>query len=416
MLSLLISETAFIIGLVAFLGLILQRKPINFVIEGTIKAVIGYVILLFGAFLATQQLSQLAVLLERAFNVQGIMPNNEMIVGISQWFFGKTIGYIMLVGMIFHLLIARFTRFKYIFLTGHHILYMASLIAVIMAGSGLPFYLQIIIGSVVLACSMTFFPAICQPMMRQIIPNQNVAIGHFGSVGYVVSGFLGKVVGGSHKKPEINANQSTNLGLLNNPNVMIMLFMLTLFLFVGIIGGKQAFFEVSGQGNIIFNAFMQAFQFTAAIYIIIIGVRMMLTEVLTAFQGIADKLVPKAIPALDCPVIFPYAPIGVVIGFASSLAGGFAGIAILIYFNMQIVIPAMIAHFFSGSTAGVFGFVMGGYRGAIVGAFTHGLIITFLPLLILPVMYQLGYTQTTFSDTDFGVVGLLLYYLLEILT
>ncbi len=65
-------------------------------------------------------------------------------------------------------------------------------------------------------------------------------------------------------------------------------------------------------------------------------------------------------------------------------------------------------HFFCGATAGVFGNATGGKRGAICGAFAHGILITFLPVALLPVLGAIGLTNTTFSDTDFGVVGIVL--------
>ena len=35
----------------------------------------------------------------------------------------------------------------------------------------------------------------------------------------------------------------------------------------------------------------------------------------------------------------------------------------------------------------------------------NGLLITFLPVMLLPVLGELGYANTTFGDADFGVVG-----------
>ncbi len=43
-----------------------------------------------------------------------------------------------------------------------------------------------------------------------------------------------------------------------------------------------------------------------------------------------------------------------------------------------------------------------------LGAFANGLLITFLPVFLLPVLGDLGFAHTTSSDADFGVVGILL--------
>jgi len=72
-------------------------------------------------------------------------------------------------------------------------------------------------------------------------------------------------------------------------------------------------------------AIMQGLTFGAAIGIIIYGVRMILAELVPAFQGIAQSLIPNAVPALDCPTVFPYAPNAVVIGFIFSVIGGIVG-------------------------------------------------------------------------------------------
>lgn len=51
----------------------------------------------------------------------------------------------------------------------------------------------------------------------------------------------------------------------------------------------------------------QSLTFTASLYIIITGVRLLLSEIVPAFLGISEKFIPNAKPALDCPVVFPYA-------------------------------------------------------------------------------------------------------------
>ncbi|MCG6442085.1 PTS transporter subunit IIC, partial [Vibrio parahaemolyticus] len=43
-----------------------------------------------------------------------------------------------------------------------------------------------------------------------------------------------------------------------------------------------------------------------------------------------------------------------------------------------------------------------------LGAFAQGLLITFLPVFLMPVLGDLGFANTTFSDADYGAVGILL--------
>lgn len=81
---------------------------------------------------------------------------------------------------------------------------------------------------------------------------------------------------------------------------------------------------------------------------------------------------------------------------------------LLYVMGLTVIIPGVVPHFFVGAAAGVFGNATGGRRGAILGAFAQGLLITFLPVFLMPVLGDLGFANTTFSDADFGAVGILL--------
>lgn len=47
-------------------------------------------------------------------------------------------------------------------------------------------------------------------------------------------------------------------------------------------------------------------------------------------------------------------------------------------------------------------------KGAIVGSFVNGLLLSFLPAMLLPVLGNIGFQNTTFGDFDFGVLGILI--------
>ena len=56
----------------------------------------------------------------------------------------------------------------------------------------------------------------------------------------------------------------------------------------------------------------------------------------------------------------------------------------------------------------MYGNATGGRRGAVAGGFVNGLIITFLPALLVRVLGSFGEENTTFGDADFGWYGILL--------
>ena len=397
-----------LVGLMAFIGLVAQKKPVTDVVKGTIKTILGFIVLGGGAGVLVGSLNPLGQMFEHAFHIQGIIPNNEAIVSIALGQYGAITAYIMAFGMLFNILIARFTRLKYIFLTGHHTLYMACMIAIILQVAGFQGMQLVLVGSIFLGLIMAIFPAMAQRHMRRITGNDDIAFGHFGTLGYVLSGFVGEAVGKGSKSTE-EMNLPKNLSFLRDSSISISLTMIVIYLALAVLSGKE-FVEttLSNGDNYLVFSIIQGITFAAGVFIILSGVRLILAEIVPAFKGFSEKIVPSAKPALDCPVVFPYAPNAVLIGFLFSFLGGIVGLLILGQLNLVLILPGVVPHFFTGATAGVFGNATGGKRGASLGAFANGLLITFLPVLLLPVLGSLGFANTTFSDSDFGVVGIIL--------
>lgn len=408
-----LSTPSVLVGLIALVGLVAQKKPIEVVIKGTIKTILGFLVIGAGAGILVGALNYFGALFNFGFGVNGVVPNNEAIVSLALNEYAQSTAYIMAFGMVANIILARFSNLKYIFLTGHHTLYMAALIAVVLTVGGLTGWQLILAGSALLGLTMAVFPAMAQKTMVKITGDDSVAFGHFGTVGYVFSAWLGEIFGkGSKSTEEIKFPK--RLSFLRDTSVAISLTMLIFFLVVTI---KAMFTEgystamVNGQNEILFSL-IQSLTFAGGVYIVLAGVRLVLAEIVPAFKGISERIVPDAKPALDCPVVFPYAENAVLIGFLVSFTGGLVGLGILSMINgagitAALILPGVIPHFFCGATAGVFGNATGGRRGAIIGAFGHGLLITFLPALLMPVMGVLGFANTTFSDADFTAVGII---------
>ncbi|KEY58056.1 PTS ascorbate transporter subunit IIC [Serratia sp. DD3] len=399
---------AILVGLIALIGLLAQKKSFSDVVKGTIKTILGFIVLGGGAGVLVSSLNPLGNMFEHAFNIQGIIPNNEAIVSIALEKYGASTALIMAFGMVANIVVARFTRLKYIFLTGHHTFYMACMIGIILTVAGFEGVQLVFTGSLTLGLVMAFFPAIAQRYMRRITGNDDIAFGHFGTLGYVLSGWIGSRVG-KHSRSTEEMDLPKNLSFLRDSSISISMTMMIIYMILAVSAG-QAYVEgqLSGGQNYLVYSIIQAITFAAGVFIILQGVRLILAEIVPAFTGFSEKLVPNARPALDCPVVYPYAPNAVLIGFLFSFLGGLVGLFLLGQMKMVLILPGVVPHFFTGATAGVFGNATGGRRGAMLGAFANGLLITFLPVLLLPVLGALGFANTTFSDADFGVIGIVL--------
>lgn len=401
-----LSQPAILVALIAFIGLVVQKKPASVVTSGTIKTILGFLVLSAGASVVVQSLEPFGKIFQHAFGVQGVVPNNEAIISIALEKYGTTAALIMVFGMLVNILIARVSNLKFIFLTGHHTFYMAAFLAIILTVGHIKGVLTVVLGALILGLIMAVFPALAQPTMRKITGNDQVALGHFGTVSYWAAGEVGKLFKGRSKSTE-EINFPKGLGFLRESTISISLTMILLYLIASLFAGVgYVHDEISKDQNFIVFSLIQGVTFAAGVFIILTGVRLILAEIVPAFKGISEKLVPHSKPALDCPIVFPYAQNAVLIGFFVSFLTGVLGMFVMFLIGGVVILPGVVPHFFLGATSGVFGNARGGIKGAIAGSALNGLLITFLPLLFLPFLGDLGLASTTFSDTDFLVVGI----------
>jgi PTS system IIBC component len=403
-----VSTPAILVALIAIIGLVLQKKTLPDIMKGGIKTFVGFLVVSGGAGIILNSLNPFGKMFEQAFNLSGVVPNNEAIVAVALTQYGSSTAMIMFAGMIFNILIARFTKFKYIFLTGHHTLYMACMIAVILTVAGFTNVPLILLGGLALGLIMSISPAFVQKYMVLLTGNDKVALGHFSALGYWLSGFVGGLVGDRSKSTE-DIHFPKSLAFLRDSTVSITISMTIIYVIVALFAGSTYIeTELSSGTSSLVYALQLAGQFAAGVFVILAGVRLILGEIVPAFKGISERLVPNSKPALDCPIVYPYAPNAVLIGFISSFVGGLVSMVIMIFTGSVVILPGVVPHFFCGATAGVIGNASGGVRGATIGAFCQGVLISFLPVFLMPVLGGLGFEGSTFSDADFGLSGIIL--------
>ncbi len=410
------STPAIFVGLLALLGLLLQKSDAQACIKGTIKTILGFIILNAGSGIVQEAIIPFGELFHMAFGVEGVVPNNEAITSLGLSEFAVQTASIFALGMVCNIILARFSKLKYIFLTGHHALYMSCLIAIILTVAGMSGSQLIISGALLLGLVMAFFPALMQPTMRKITGDDSLALGHFGSGCYWLSAQIGKIFGrDENTKTTEDINFPKTLSFLRENTISIAIAMFICYLpvsFIAMIRDSAEAVMIFGEQNWFLYAVIESITFSAGIYVVLAGVRMLINEIVPAFKGISEKLVPNAKPALDCPIVFPFAQNAVLIGFFCSFIGGIVAMLIQGAMNqfgiaIAIILPGAVLHFFCGATAGVAGNATGGLKGCIAGSFVHGVVATFLAAGLYPILGRMGFANTTFSDTDFTIVGII---------
>lgn len=415
MINNILTQAAITIALIAMLGLILQKKSTGQVISGTLKTLLGFQVLSAGSSVIVTSLTYFGKIFKIGFHTQGIVPSIEAINGqaMNDLGLGSDIALTFLAIFVFNIIFARLTKWKYIFLTGQAILWMATMTTVFGYFAGLRGIFLILIGGIVGGAFAIAMPAIAQPIIRKVTGSNDIALGHFCTIGYLFEAGIAKLFGekGDKKKSIEDIELPKAFDFLQDTYLSVMVVMVPLFILTAVFAGSKA--VDTGTQNYIMYAFMQAIQFVVGVYILLAGVRLLLAEIVSAFRGIAMKIVPDAVPALDCPVFFPYSPNAVILGFITTTIGTIVAMLLLPMFGLAMILPGMLTNFFAGGTAGIFGNAVGGRRGAIIGGIAHGFFITLLPALLVTAFNQLGFVNATATDVDTVVVALLYAWLLS---
>lgn len=410
-----LTQASITIALIAMLGLCLQKKSAGQVVSGTLKTLLGFQVLSAGSSIIVGSLTYFGEIFTASFHMQGIIPSIEAINGqaMNELGLGRDIALTFLGIFIVNILIARFTKWKYIFLTGQAILWMATMTTVFGYFAGLRGLVLIIVGSVVGAIFAVAMPAIAQPIIRKITGSNDIALGHFCTIGYMFEAGVAYIFGerGENKKSIEDINLPKSFEFLQDTYLSVMVVMVPLYIITAAFAGPGI--GDHGAQHYLMFAFLQAIQFVVGVYVLLSGVRLLLGEIVPAFRGIAMKLVPNAIPALDCPVFFPYSPNAVILGFITTTIGTIIAMFVLPTFGLAMILPGMLTNFFAGGTAGIFGNAAGGRRGAIIGGIAHGFFITLLPALLVTIFNQMGFVNATATDVDTVAAALLYAWILS---
>lgn len=413
------SQAAILIGIFALVGLIIQKKSLSDCVSGAFKTIMGMLILGAGCGVIIGSLEHFNAWFSAAVGSDGVVASMETMYAVTMGAGALardiTLAYAGI--YVVNIILARITPFKYIFLNGEAPLYF-SMVGVLFGegvfgmGSAPAVIMSMLIGG----AFTVLLPAAAQPIMRKITGGNEIAYAHTSTLGCVFTGLISKLVGDPENSTE-DIKISPKLSFLSDTYLAIGTIMIPLYIVIAVLAGRDVVAESAGSMNYIMFAIIQGITFCVGIYILLSGVSLLISELVPAFSGIAEKVVPGAIPALDCPVIYTYAPNAVVFGFIFTTIGSFIGMLIWPLFGLPVVIPGGLACFFAGGASAVFANATGGRRGTIIACTLHGLLLSFLAALIAPYISTIvmeglpSLTAYTLSESDTPILGLLYQFI-----
>jgi len=410
-------QPSLFMGVIALIGLILQRKSVGDTIKGTFKTVMGVIILFIGVNLIGTAVAPLS----SAFGTLYQLPSGNQFDPSICWTLlgthGSTIGLVIVIAFIINLLVARITPIKNIFLTGHIFFWMSYIFVLAGVQGGLEGAPLVIFASLFLAFYIIVIPAITKPFVKKITGNDDFTIGHTASLFIILGGLIGKLVGNKEKSTE-DIKIPKAFDFFRDTTIATALVMFVVYIVVGLLVGAETRIAVFGgalgtintipgmQYDLFTFSLMAGLTFGAGLTILLTGVRLMLGELIPAFKGISDKLIPKAIPALDIPMIFPYAPNALMIGFILSLAASIGTILLLASTGnlMYAVIPLATACFYDVAPGAIAANATGGRTAAIITSIVGGILMVFLIAGSIAVVFNTsaGFVQL-YGGNDFSL-------------
>ena len=350
-----------LMGLIAMIGLIVQKKSISEIIKGSFSAAFGMVILTAGVNMLTTVIASINTAVQTKMGVQVAKGLSDVTFTAK---YGGTVGLAMFLALVIHILIARFTPIKSIFLTGHMLWWVPFVIVAGGVEAGLRGPVLIILSAILSAVYFSVAPWMLRKYVWDATGDDSFLIGHPTTILSLISGFVAKIVGDKNKSTE-DLKVPSSLSFFREISISGGLVIFLVNVIVGLIAPSLV-----PQGSNLFTVSLNAaLNFGGGLLILLYGVRLLVNQIIPAFQGISEKMVPGAKPAFDVPILFNYKPNAVIIGFIVAFVTSTIMVIIANATNMfgVLLVPLVITSFFECGGAAVVGEGQGWLRGAIIG-------------------------------------------------
>ncbi|MQA10713.1 MAG: PTS ascorbate transporter subunit IIC [Pseudonocardiaceae bacterium] len=402
-------QVPILIGLITLVGLLLQRKRIEDTVGGALRATIGVVILFIGVEVFTGGLTSFQTVLASAMGTTPPKSGNTLTDFLGTH--GGTVALVITVAFFVHVLLVRiFPAARYIYLTGH-LMFWISAVTVAMLVTIAPDADQltlVLCGAGFVAAYWTLQPLWMRPLMRRVIPDDRFGFAHTSSLTCVLTGVAARPFGSNEKHDTEKLKLPRQLSFFKDVNVSTALIISVIMLIAVALADSAVVSEQAAQLDENLSPWvwglLVGLRFAGGIAILLFGVRMFLAEIVPAFKGVSDKLIPGTRPALDAPTVFPAATTAVMLGFVSATAVFLGCLGIFAAAGWFTLVPPMIMLFFVGGASAVFGNAVAGWRGAALGGVLTGLVLAIGQAISWSALGATAPELATLADPDWYAI------------
>lgn len=387
-----LTQPAFLIGLIVFVGYVLLKRPLYESISGFLKATVGYLILTVGSGGLVNNFRPILVGLKDRFQLHAMVTDpyfgqNAVTEGIEKTF-GRTFGdtmLLLLIAFIFNILLVRFrkyTKLRAVFTTGNVQVQQAATAfwLLLFCFPQLGRIEVLLVMGLILGCYWAVGSNLTVDICQDLTEGAGFAVAHQQMFGiYLFAKLSERFKKNKSNKRLEDIELPGFLSMFNENMVATSILMLLFFGIILLVLGQdyllKAGFMQPGQ-SFLFYILQTSLMFAVYLAILQLGVRTFVAELTDSFNGISNTLLPGAVPGIDIAATFAFGSSNAVtVGFLFGALGQFVMIMILILLKSPtIVVAGFIPLFFDNAAIAVFSNNRGGIKAAMIFPFISGLI------------------------------------------